>query len=88
MPRKRQPGEDEASYTCTACEHLRFVASECGYSSWTPGSPMTLECDKGHWDADDCSSSDEFRQAMSSAMTCRDFTQFDLEQLKRAVLGD
>ena len=72
-------------HTCTACEHLRFVAGEAGYSSWTPGSPMCLECNKGHWDADDYSSRDEFRKAMSSASACRDFTQVDLEQLKRAL---
>ena len=74
--------------TCTSCEHMLFEAEEAGYSSWTPGSPMTLECNMRHWDAADCNSTAEFRKALLLAITCPDFTQIDLEQLRQAVFGE
>jgi len=72
--------------TCALCEHFHFDSGVPDYSSWTPGSPMTLECRKGHWDADDCCVADDLRKAL--CYRCDDFTPYDLKALRRRIFPE
>lgn len=34
---------------CLWCRHFSLIEADRGYSSWTPGSDMSMSCDKNVW---------------------------------------
>jgi hypothetical protein len=61
---------------CWLCEHIYLSPGECGYSEYTPGSDMVLECGKQYWDFDTTGDGlAELKSKLMSAERCRDFTQ-------------
>jgi hypothetical protein len=62
---------------CLACKHFKFDGGERGYSSWTPGSDMRVECGKGHWDAFEQSAEQFFKDNLR-ARECPDYEVSEL----------
>jgi len=61
---------------CWSCEHIRFETGEPGYSEYTPGSEMSLECGKSYWELDNCEDGlAEFKAKLMSAERCADFQE-------------
>lgn len=72
LPNQSNDAEPQARI-CLACKHFSFSSGSPGYSSWTPGSPGHVECDKRHWNGTDMSA-EEFFAANMMAKTCVDYT--------------
>ena len=60
--------------TCLFCKHFTVWSAEQGYSTWTPGSDMDIECGKSRWDIDNYEANAElFRREMLRGIDCPDF---------------
>ena len=62
---------------CLACKHFSFDGGMRGYSSWTPGSDMSVSCDKGHWNAFEETAEMFFRDNLM-ARDCPDYEVSEL----------
>lgn len=58
---------------CVNCRHFDFTPGSPGYSEWTPGDSMAIQCLKEHWYAKYDTYQDQFREYMLSSKTCKDF---------------
>ena len=78
MPKMRRG----RALTCILCRHCYLDGGMRGYSEYTPSSPMSLECRRGHWELDvqgHTANHAEFRSMMLSAGTCEDFEWYEEE---------
>ena len=74
--------------SCIVCKHLSFDPGEEGYSEVTPGHPMFLECTKGHWAAEEFMNTNYLRLGLTSAESCPDLEEIDLNALRQRVFGN
>ena len=66
---------------CIFCSKFDFQPYEQYWSDLTPGSPLSLSCFKGRWDANDFYNENDYRRAQLEAETCPDFSEVNLEML-------
>lgn len=63
-----------AEKLCVLCSHFCIWPGSPGYSEYTPGSDMTIQCGKYHWEMknhDD--GTGQFRRYNQQAETCLDY---------------
>lgn len=61
---------------CLSCESCYLKNYDRGYSEYTPSSPMSLRCEKGHWEFNDENDSKrQLKSELDMAETCPDFKQ-------------
>lgn len=56
---------------CYNCQFMYFDAGSPSYSEYTPGSNMTMYCQKDHWDLDGYE--DKLRECLETAQHCPDY---------------
>ena len=63
---------------CVFCDHWRFSGGSPGYSELTPGTDASMDCAKGHYPGwstlQDLSGPEQFREVISMAQTCSDYS--------------
>ena len=62
---------------CPTCAFFRFDGGERGYSTYTPGTDMSIGCDKDHWMLGTGDTLADARKAMLTATTCKDFALYE-----------
>ncbi len=62
---------------CIFCRAFHLSFGEPGYSEYTPASPGSCYCIKGHFDLGEWSSEREFRDAIKKAVGCEDWEPYD-----------
>lgn len=77
---------------CLFCKHFFFAPYVEGFSTYTPGHDMQVNCALGKWDFQDGESTRDARGMMLKARDCDNFTlSADSEELgiiKMEVLGN
>ena len=58
---------------CLFCVQFTFDMGLPGYSEWTPGTDVCIQCDAGHWQMDDGDSETTYRMNLLRGLTCLDF---------------
>jgi hypothetical protein len=59
---------------CFQCTYCAIYPEEPGYSEYTPGSPPSINCNKGHWrEGQFFLGTEEAFKLMCSAENCKDF---------------
>lgn len=58
---------------CPTCVFFDFDGGERGYSTYTPGTDMSIECRRDHWSLGTDDTLADARRAMHMAETCKDF---------------
>jgi hypothetical protein len=64
---------------CTDCEHFALSEHEPDWSEYTPGTPASIGCMKGHWTLGNEApwTPKGFRLVVLKSKTCHDFKQAD-----------
>jgi hypothetical protein len=59
---------------CWWCKYFEYRMGDDGYSEYTPGYNLAMECRKNHWTFDaNMTSQSEFGENMQKAENCKDF---------------
>lgn len=60
---------------CLDCQNFSFDGGSPGYSDMTPGSGLSMDCDKNHWRFDfyDHPTQEEFATILNGKRECIDF---------------
>ena len=63
---------------CIFCQHYDIILPTCRYSSYTPGSELSIQCTKKIWDLYIVDTYGDYAEAMQTAKTCGFFEPVDL----------
>lgn len=72
---------------CLFCKYFNIEPGSPGYSEWTPGWDMRMECNKGIWSLDeDADSAASFRAKMWNAKDCQHFEYYATTEEKHGTI--